>query len=115
DPPDPGQLLAEAYPDRIAKARGPLGEFQLASGRGVHLEPTDALAREKWLAVADLGGGSTRDRILLAAPLDEAALLTAFADRLKTEEVLEPDARGRLKARRVTRLDRLGGAGGAVE
>jgi len=107
DPPDPGQLLAEAYPDRIAKARGPLGEFQLASGRGVHLEPTDALAREKWLAVGDLGGGSTRDRILLAAPLDEAALLTAFADRLKTEEVLEPDLRGRLKARRVTRLDKL--------
>jgi ATP-dependent helicase HrpB len=107
DPPDPGQLLAEAYPDRIAKARGPLGEFQLASGRGVHLEPTDALAREKWLAVGDLGGGSTRDRILLAAPLDEAALLIAFADRLKTEEVLEPDLRGRLKARRVTRLDKL--------
>jgi ATP-dependent helicase HrpB len=107
DAPDAGQLLAEAYPDRIAKARGPLGEFQLASGRGVHLEPTDALAREKWLAVGDLGGGSTRDRILLAAPLDEAALLAAFADRLKTEEVLEPDARGRLKARRVTRLDRL--------
>ena len=36
----------------------------------MHLEPTDALARERWLAVGDLGGGSTRDRILLAAPLD---------------------------------------------
>jgi ATP-dependent helicase HrpB len=106
-PPQDGLLLAEAYPDRIAKARGPLGEFQLASGRGVHLEPTDVLAREKWLAVGDLGGGSTRDRVLLAAPLDEDTLLAAFADRVKTEEVLEPDARGRLKARRVTRLDRL--------
>jgi ATP-dependent helicase HrpB len=107
DPIDDGMLLAEAYPDRIAKARGAPGEFQLASGRGVHLEPGDPLARETWLAVGDLGGGSTRDRILLAAPLDEDELLNAFADRVKTEDLLEPDARGRLKARRVTRLDRL--------
>jgi ATP-dependent helicase HrpB len=106
-PLDDGLLLAEAYPDRIAKARGPLGEFQLATGRGVHLEPTDALARERWLAVGDLGGGSTRDRVLLAAPLEEDALLAAFADRLSREDRLEPDARGRLKARRILRLDRL--------
>jgi ATP-dependent helicase HrpB len=100
-------LLAEAYPDRVAKQRGGPGEYQLASGRGVWLEPTDALAREAWLAVGDLGGGGTRDRVLLAAPLDEDALIEDFADRLATEDVLEPDARGRLKARRVTRLDRL--------
>jgi ATP-dependent helicase HrpB len=104
---DDGLLLAEAYPDRIAKARGAPGEFQLASGRGVHLDAGDALAREKWLAVGDLGDGGARDRILLAAPLDQDALLGAFADRLTTEAILEPDPRGRLKARRVTRLDRL--------
>jgi len=97
-------LLAEAYPERIAKARGPLGEFQLASGRGVHLEPTDALAREPWLAVGELGGGAARDRILLAAPLDEAALREAFADRLTSEERLDP-AKGR--AVRLLKLGRL--------
>ena len=107
EPMDDALLLAEAYPDRIAKQRGGAGEYLLASGRGVWLEPTDALAREKWLAVGDLGGGGTKDRILLAAPLDEDALLRDFADRLTTEDVLEPDAKGRLKARRVTRLDRL--------
>jgi ATP-dependent helicase HrpB len=107
EPLDEAMLLAEAYPDRIAKQRGPAGEYLLASGRGVWLEPTDALAREKWLAVGDLGGGGTKDRVLLAAPLDEDALLRDFADRLVTEDVLEPDAKGRLKARRVTRLDRL--------
>ena len=69
-------------PERIARARGPQGEFQLVSGRGAFLEPTDALARETWLAVAELGGGERRDRILLAAPLDEAELLAAFADQL---------------------------------
>ena len=107
EPVNDGLLLAEAYPDRIAKQRGPQGEYQLASGRGVHLEPTDAMARETWLAVGDLGGGTTRDRVLLAAPLDEETLLEAFADRVRTEDILEPDARGRLKARRITRLDRL--------
>jgi len=97
-------LLAEAYPERIAKARGKAGEFQLASGRGVHLEPTDALARETWLAVGELGGGAARDRILLAAPLDEASLCEAFADRLTTEERLDAQ-KGR--ATRLLKLDRL--------
>jgi ATP-dependent helicase HrpB len=102
-----GLLLAEAYPDRIAKARGPLGQFQLASGRGVQLDPTEPLAREAWLAVGDLGGGEARDRILLAASIDEGALLEAFADRIVEEDTLETDAKGRLRARRRLRLDRL--------
>jgi ATP-dependent helicase HrpB len=107
EPLSDGLLLAEAYPDRIAKQRGPQGEYLLASGRGVHLEPTDALARERWLAVGDLGGGGTKDRVLLAAPLGEETLLEDFADRVTVEDVLEPDAKGRFKARRITRLDRL--------
>ena len=84
-----GLLLAFAYPERIARARGPAGEFQLVSGRGAFLEPTDALARETWLAVAELGGGERRDRILLAAPLDEADSPRAFAGQLETEDRLE--------------------------
>jgi ATP-dependent helicase HrpB len=106
---DPGEalLLAEAYPERIAKARGKPGEFLLASGRGVFVDPHDSLAREPWLAVAELGGGASRDRILLAAPLDEAALREAFADRIRAEEVVEVDASGRLRARRRLRLDAL--------
>jgi ATP-dependent helicase HrpB len=106
-PLDDALLLAEAYPERVARARGKPGEYQLASGRGVYLEPTDALARETWLAVGELGGGEARDRILLAAPLDEAALRDAFADRLVAEDRLEPDARGKVRARRLLRLGRL--------
>jgi len=102
-----GSLLAAAYPERVARARGKPGEYLLASGRGVFLEPTDALAREPWLAVGELGGGAARDRILLAAPLDEAALLEAFADRIETEERIEPDARGKVKARRIRRLGKI--------
>ena len=76
--------MATAYPERIARARGAGGEFQLANGRGAYLEPTDALARERWLAVAELGGGEARDRILSAIPLDEAEPLSeAFADQIE--------------------------------
>jgi len=106
-PDDDGLLLAEAFPERIAKARGPLGEFRLASGRGAHLDPTDALAREPWLAVGELGGGAARDRILLAAPLAEPALLSAFADRLVVEDRIDRDASGRVRARRLSRLGDL--------
>jgi ATP-dependent helicase HrpB len=104
---DPGLLLAEAYPERIARARGKPGEFRLASGRGVFLEPTDALARETWLAVGELGGGAARDRVLLAAPLDEAQLIDAFADRMTTEDRIEPDPRGKVRAVRLRRLGEL--------
>jgi ATP-dependent helicase HrpB len=104
---DDGLLLAEAYPERIAKARGKAGEYQLVTGRGVYLDETDALARETWLAVGELGGGDKRDRILLATRLDEAALIEAFADQIVAEHSIEPDAKGRVKARRIQRLGRL--------
>ncbi len=102
-----GALLALAYPERIAKARGPLGEFQLVSGRGAYLEPTDALAREKWLAVAEMGIGDRRDRILLAAPLDEAVLANLFQDQIQTEDRLEESGGGRLRVVHISRLGRL--------
>jgi ATP-dependent helicase HrpB len=101
-----GLLLAFAYPERIAKARGGQGEFQLVTGRGAFVEPTDALAREPWLAIAELGGGERRDRILLAAPL-ELAELDAFAGQFETEERLEESGAGRLRAKRIVRLGRL--------
>jgi ATP-dependent helicase HrpB len=107
EPLEDGLLLAFAYPERIAKARGPTGEFQLVSGRGAFVEPTDALAREKWLAIAELGGGDRRDRILLAAPLDEVELIAAFADQLVVESRLEESGGGRLRAKQITRLGRL--------
>ncbi|MBU1383611.1 MAG: ATP-dependent helicase HrpB [Alphaproteobacteria bacterium] len=97
---DPGALLAEAFPERVAKARGKPGEFLLASGRGAFLDPTDLLAREPWLAVAELGGGDARDRIRLAAPLDPAAL----EHRLEIEDRLTREPSGRMVLRRIRRI-----------
>jgi ATP-dependent helicase HrpB len=104
---DDGLLLAMAYPERIARARGPTGEFQMVSGRGVFLEATDALAKARWLAVAELGGGDRRDRVLLAAPLEEAGLIAAFGRQFEHEVRVEEVGSGRLRAKRLTRLGRL--------
>jgi ATP-dependent helicase HrpB len=79
----------------------------LAGGRGAFLEPTDALAREAWLAVAELGGGERRDRILLAAPLTEPEIEAAFSGQLETEERLEESGGGKLRVKRIVRLGRL--------
>ncbi|MCC7268310.1 MAG: ATP-dependent helicase HrpB, partial [Caulobacteraceae bacterium] len=101
-----GGLLSLAFPERVARARGAPGEFLMANGRGAFLEATDALARERWLAVGELGGGERRDRILLAAPLEEAEVLGLFADQLSEEDRVEATG-GRTRAKRLTRLGRI--------
>jgi len=97
---DVGTLLAEAFPERVARARGRPGEVLLASGRGAFLDATDGLAAEPWLAVADLGGGEARDRIRLAAPLDPATL----EGRMTLEDRLVREPSGRRVMRRIRRL-----------
>src|SRR3546814_755518 len=55
-----------------------------AGGRGVRLDPACPLAREDWLAVADVGGAASGARILCAAPIDETAIETLFAHRIES-------------------------------
>lgn len=97
---DPGELLAEAFPERVARARGKPGEVLMASGRGAFLDPSEPLARAPWLAVAELGGGDSRDRIRLAAPVDVAAL----AHRITVEARLARQPSGRMALKRIRRI-----------
>ncbi len=101
---DPGLLLAEALPERIAKARGKAGEYLLASGRGAVLEATDHLAREPWLAIAELGGGDTRDRVRLAAALEADRIESDLAHLISTEDRLAREPSGRSVIRRSRRI-----------
>ena len=74
--PTPGGLLALAYPDRVAKNRGSGGSFQLANGRGANVDEASALAREPFLAVAEIAGTAAQGRVLLAAPISLADIQT---------------------------------------
>ena len=101
---DAGLLLAEAFPERIAKARGKAGEYLLASGRGAVLDATDHLAREPWLAIAELGGGDTRDRVRLAAALEADRIDSDLARLISTEDRLAREPSGRSVIRRSRRI-----------
>nr|WP_316628311.1 ATP-dependent helicase HrpB [uncultured Brevundimonas sp.] len=101
---DPGLLLAEAFPERIARARGKAGEFLLANGRGAVLEASDHLARASWLAVAELGGGDVRDRVRLAAALEPGEVETDLAHLITSEDRLAREPSGRAVIRRSRRI-----------
>ncbi|MDK9695595.1 MAG: ATP-dependent helicase HrpB [Siculibacillus sp.] len=105
---DCGRILALAYPDRVAEARGAPGSFRLASGRGAKLEPFEALAREPHLAIAEMQGVAREARILLAAPLSAADIEADFAGHVvEVDEVRFDEAAGRVKARRLRRFGRV--------
>ncbi len=102
-----GEIVALAYPDRVAQARSDaVGQFRLTSGRGAFLPPTDALAAEPFLAVAALDGDARSARIFLAAPIDRAAIEEQFADRFDEGEEIAWDARSESVV--ATRERRLG-------
>jgi ATP-dependent helicase HrpB len=104
----PSALLALAYPERIAKARGAAGQFLLANGRGAMIDPTDPLARALYLVVAELQGAAAAARILLAASLDEAELVRIAGHRIRNRDELSFDATAlALRARRVRRLEAI--------
>lgn len=87
-----GLLLAFAYPDRIAQARGTDGRFKLANGKGADLDLADPLAIESGLVVADLSGTAARARILMAAPIAMTDILEHFAAEIEDRETVEYDA-----------------------
>lgn len=105
-----GFLLALAYPDRIARLRAAgSGQYLLANGRGAALEPTQRLAREPWIVVADMTGTAQQARILGGAAIGEDEVLRQAAEGLasfgleeRTETIFDRNARA-LRARAVRR------------
>ena len=105
----PGAILALAYPDRIAKNRGGgAGGFLLANGRGGNVDAASPLAREPFLAVAELTGTAAASRIVLAAAITLEEIETRFADQIEDREAVTFDnASASLRARRARRLGAL--------
>jgi len=104
-----GSLLALAYPDRIAKSRGGgSGAFLLANGRGGVIDKVSVLAREPFLAVAELTGAAAASRILLAAPITLTEIEARFGGKIEDRDVVSFDAgSASLRARRSRRLGAL--------
>jgi ATP-dependent helicase HrpB len=100
-----GSILSLAYPDRIAKSRGGDGAFLLANGRGAHLDPASALAREPFLAVAELSGTAALGRILSAASIALEDIEARFAGKIeRREEITFDAASASLRGRKSNRI-----------
>jgi ATP-dependent helicase HrpB len=101
-----GALVALAFPERIAKNRNSTGgAFLLANGRGGTVDSASSLAREPFLAVAELTGSAAAGRILSAAPIAPVEIEAQFADRIETREDIAFDAASMsLRGRRSRRL-----------
>ena len=104
-----GDLLAHAFPDRIA-ARHPSDplRYQLANGRSARLHDNSDLRGEPWLVISELRF-EARDALLLrAAPVDEARLRTDFPQRFHQRDVVRWNGERRaLEARRESGFDRI--------
>lgn len=109
--------VALAYPDRVAKRRSASGEDWISSGgRGFRLDPTSPLARNDWLAVAEIQGAASGARILSAAPISAAEVERLFADRIEISRTARFDpATGAVEARRERRLGAIVLASGRDE
>ena len=87
-----GAMIATAFPDRIAKRRDAKGENWIsAMGRGLRLDGASLLAREEWLAVADVQGAASGARILSAAALTESEILRLFESDIERRELTAYD------------------------
>jgi ATP-dependent helicase HrpB len=109
-----GAVIALAFPDRISKRRDSSGENWISvGGRGFRLDPASPLAREQWLAVAEVSGTAAGARILAAAPIDQAAIESLYADRIATgsQAVFDPET-GSVRATRGRRLGAIQLSGG---
>ena len=97
-----GNLVALAYPERVARRRdASRTRYKLASGRGVRLPDDDGLAGSEFLAVAHVDAGTDEGRVFLGARIDREAL-----ERMSTwTNVVRWDARaGVLVAQREQRV-----------
>ncbi len=106
-PPTPGELIALAYPDRIAR-RHARNRYRLANGRIASLDEADPLIGADWLAIAELDAGGREGRVQCAAALDPGRLPALFPGCLVEHEQLRWNERDeRFETLRETRLDAL--------
>jgi ATP-dependent helicase HrpB len=104
-----GDLLAHAYPDRIARQLpGEPRRYQLANGRTVTLLDDSTLYGEPWLVVCELRDAGRDGVVLRAAPVDEARLARDFPQRFSESDVVRWDAgRRALVSQRERRFDAI--------
>ena len=102
---DCGRLIAMAYPDRIAKARGRDGEFLMVNGRAGAMEAHERLARTPFLAIAEISGRAAAARILAGAALSADDVETIAGTQIVARDEVTFDKQSlSLRRRRARKL-----------
>ena len=104
-----GDLLAHAFPDRIAhQHRSDPYRYQLANGRSARLMDDSLLLGEPWLLLAELREEARDARVVRGVPLDPTRLERDWPHRFSESERVfwDSDAR-RIAAVRERRFDRI--------
>ena len=81
---DIARSVALAFPDRVSRRRDASGEqWQSVGGRGFRLDPASPLARNEWLAVAEVAGAASGARILSAAAIELPEVESLFRSEIE--------------------------------
>lgn len=74
-PEEVGELIAYAYPERIAMAANGIGEYNLANGSTALIDHADTMSSYTWIAIASMyAKAGSKGRVFLAAPLTPNSL-----------------------------------------
>ncbi|MEN8200197.1 MAG: ATP-dependent helicase HrpB, partial [Thermodesulfobacteriota bacterium] len=101
-----GNLLAFAYPDRIARKPSGASQHLLASGRGVILPPGDHLQKADFLVAANVDGGKKQGKVFLAAALVLADITANHGHLLAKNQEIEW-RNSRVEARSILSLGKI--------
>jgi len=87
-----GELVAWAFPDRVAlKRKGSQPRYLMANGKGALLKDSDPLITEPCLAIANIDGQVKEGQVYLAAPYSLSQLQTQFAEHMDESAVYQFD------------------------
>ncbi|MCP3866641.1 MAG: ATP-dependent helicase HrpB [Gammaproteobacteria bacterium] len=102
----PGVLLADAYPDRIARRRGSeQNSYLMSSGRAVGIPEGDSLSGEEYLVIPSLDAGRSEGRAFLAARVTPDQLRRFLGSQITFDSVITWESRSQsVVARKEERL-----------
>ncbi len=100
-----GLLLAYAYPERIAKARGKHGDFICVNGKGVSVHEQDVLAGENFMVFAQITLRKGQLTARLASRISAAEIESNFSNKIELHDIAKfDDKNARIVTQRQTSL-----------
>ncbi len=104
-----GEMLALAYPDRIAqKRKGSRAHYKMANGRGAALVETSSLLNTPYIVISELDSRKGNAKIFQASSIAIECLERLFVDQIKeVETTILDEASGVFLTEQQSRLNAL--------